>query len=376
MVLKQCLSFFRMGMKKILWILPNYNFYNIQRLNLLSSDYDILVLAGKNNDKLGFKNNVISKSKVIYASKHKDKFGFSLQVMIKIFSNLKGKDFIYLAVEKKNFFLLILILSYRFFSKSKAKVFSYNHMLLKSGNAKKNKLNRYLTKFFYRRLDKIIFYTKEGCEKAVELQLIKPEKAFWANNTINTIEVVKHYTFDFPPEKYTSILFIGRLIPSKEIAKLVEYYKTLKEKLPFLKMEVIGDGPDKQYIKDLVKVDKDVLWHGAIIKEEIIASIMKRNSAVFIPGLSGLSINHAFAYGRPYITLEADKHGPEIVYLKHNKNGFILRNDFNDNVREMTELLSNKSKLYEFCLSAKEKGEELTVEKWVEQMKSSLEYGN
>ena len=52
---------------------------------------------------------------------------------------------------------------------------------------------------------------------------------------------------------------------------------------------------------------------------------MKKASLVFVPGLSGLSINHAFAYGRPYATFSAERHGPEINYLINGVNGFIIK---------------------------------------------------
>nr|WP_321231927.1 glycosyltransferase family 4 protein [uncultured Psychroserpens sp.] len=362
-----------MEKKQILWILPNYNFYNIQRLNLLNSFFDILVIAGKRNDKLGFKSeNVVSKSEVIYANKHKESFGRSFQVVKLIVNNLKGKDFIYLAVEKKNFFLLLIVLLYRFFFNSKLQIFSYNHLSLKSGNSHMTNINKWLTKFYFKKLDRIIFYTQESCELAIERKMIDARKAYWANNTIDTIEVKKHYSFVSPPSKISSILFIGRLISSKRIADLIKYFDALSQTLPDLKLEIIGDGPDRTIVEEAIIKNNNIIWHGAIIDEVLIAPIMSRNSVVFIPGLSGLSINHAFAYGRAYITLEADKHGPEISYIKHGENGYILDGDFEENIIKFSNLLQDKEKLNAFCLNAKSKGEDLSVEKWVEQIKSSL----
>ncbi len=362
-----------MKKKQILWILPNYNFYNIQRLNLLNPFFDILVIAGKQNDKLGFKSaNIVSKSEVIYANKHKESFGRSFQVIKLILKHIKSKDFVYLAVEKKNLFLLLIVLVYKILFNSKLQIFSYNHLSLKSGNDRMAKINKWLNKFYFRRLDRVIFYTKESCELAVEKKMIDAEKAYWANNTIDTGEVKTHYTFVTPPKEISSMLFIGRLIPSKCVGELIKYFDALSRIIPGLKLEIIGDGPDKTIVEKAIAKDDNITWHGSLIDEADIAPIMKRASLVFIPGLSGLSINHAFAYGRPFITLVADKHGPEISYIKDGENGYILDGDFKENITKLSELLLDKEKLNTFCLNAKSKGEDLSVEKWVLQIKSSL----
>ncbi|WP_353779883.1 glycosyltransferase [Winogradskyella sp. 3972H.M.0a.05] len=362
-----------MKKKQILWILPNYNFYNIQRLNLLHSFFDILVMAGKQNDKLGFKTGkVVSKSEVIYVDKHKKEFWRSLKVIKLILKNLKDKDFVYLAVENKNLVILLVLLFYRRLKSLKFKIFSYNHMYLKSGNKYVAKINKLLTRFYFNKLDIIIFYTQKSCETALEQKIISPEKAFWANNTIDTNEVKKYYEF-IPPPANPSILFIGRLIPSKRVGDLIKYFDSLKSVIPKLKLEIIGDGPDKNIVEEAASKDENITWHGAIIDEQYIAPIMARNSIVFIPGLSGLSINHAFAYGRPYITLIADKHGPEISYITQGENGYVLNNKFQENIDKITDLLNNNEKLLEFSLKAKSKGEDLSVEKWVQQVKHILQ---
>ena len=99
---------------------------------------------------------------------------------------------------------------------------------------------------------------------------------------------------------------------------------------------------------------------------------MARASLVFIPGHSGLSINHAFAYGRPYVTLASNDHAPEIDYVENGKNGYILHYDLESNIEIINKLISNRITLENFCDNAKQKGNYLSVEKWVEQMKRSL----
>ena len=83
---------------------------------------------------------------------------------------------------------------------------------------------------------------------------------------------------------------------------------------------------------------------------------MSKNSAVFVPGLSGLSVNHAFAYGRPYITKDLPGHGPEISHLIDGKNGYLLKNTFLKNVEKIVKLLVDYELLSTFCKNAKQTG--------------------
>jgi len=109
-----------------------------------------------------------------------------------------------------------------------------------------------------------------------------------------------------------------------------------------------------------------------LLDEAEIAPIMKRASVVFIPGHSGLSVNHAFLYGRPYITLKGPSHAPELDYLENGKNGYLLTDNFESNVNTIVQLISNKRELEGFCEKAKQKGEYLSVINWVKQIKQSL----
>ena len=106
---------------------------------------------------------------------------------------------------------------------------------------------------------------------------------------------------------------------------LFKYYNEFKKRLNQtenpLTLEIIGDGSQREIVKKAIEKDKNILWHGTLVNEAEIAPIMERCSLVFIPGHSGLSINHAFAYGRPYITIESETHAPEINYLEHGING-------------------------------------------------------
>lgn len=91
---------------------------------------------------------------------------------------------------------------------------------------------------------------------------------------------------------------------------------------------------------------------------------------VFIPGHSGLSVNHAFSYGRAYFTIGGKDHGPEIEYIKHGINGGILGSDMEKNIQELEEYFLGDST--QVLRNAFDTGLELSVENWCEQFYGSL----
>ena len=100
---------------------------------------------------------------------------------------------------------------------------------------------------------------------------------------------------------------------------------------------------------------------------------MKSSHLVFIPGHSGLSIVHAFCYGKPYATIDSEDHGPETAYLEDNNNGLLLSGDIEQDCERIAALISD-SRLYgEACRAAYETGCGLSKENWSRQMKYALE---
>ncbi|MBO6881099.1 glycosyltransferase family 4 protein [Winogradskyella sp.] len=361
---------------KILWLAPNFNHYKARFLNHLAKDEDInlTILSGAGRNNMGDQELVEDWDFIhIKVDVLKKDFGKSKEVKQQLKSIFGNFDWVLIPAEKKNIPLLLFAGKLRK-QYPNVRLFSYNHAQFKSKKTVLSVLDSALTRFFYKKLDKVIFYTENAREKAINQRLISLHKAFWANNTIDNTEIEKYYSYQLPSQTPT-IVFIGRLIASKRVKDLIAYYKAIKLELPNLELEIIGDGPEQIHIKNTVEADKDIKWHGTLVDEAKIAPIMKRASIVFVPGLSGLSINHAFAYGRSYVTLVADKHGPEISYLNHNENGYLLNGNFEENTKAIASLLKNRDKLEQFCNNAMQKGHQLSVSRWVQQIKLSLVNG-
>lgn len=368
-------------MTKILWLAPNFNHYKARFLNHLARDPDISLYILSGTGRVGFGDKKLVKDwsfdyQQIPVSKKK--FGFSLKVANALKALFVNFDWVLITVEKKIFFIFIYALFLRFRARLKGrqiKLISYNHPLLKSGNGRVTWIDTWLTKFFYSQLDRVIFYSEASCIWAINQKLIKPEIAYWANNTIDTLTVSENYNFTYPQNKPKHIVFIGRLIASKKVDVAIKYFELLQQRFEseHLILDIIGDGPDADIVISASSKNKQIKWHGALIEESYISPIMKKCSFVFLPGDSGLSINHAFAYGRPYVTMISKNHGPEISYISENKNGLILNIDRTSvNLKKMEELLINEKMLNKFCDNAKLKSSEISIENWITKIKYAL----
>lgn len=356
---------------KVLWLAPHLNHYKSRLLNCLhmSGRVSLCVLKGVQAKNKGYANSENNNSFFVDSvSVEKKYFGRSIKVISKCLklNNKNNYDWIMIPAEGKNILLILIFWALKPFHN--ARLFSYNHAV--TGNKLHHRL---ISKIMYFLLDRVVFYTENEKEKALKMGLLTRSKSFFANNTYDNTEVAKYNKFCIKNNEIKLILFIGRLIPSKNISLLFKYYKELKKIIPDLKIVIIGDGPDSYVVKRESASDTDIEWVGALSSEKNISPLMARADLVFIPGLSGLSINHAFAYGKPYITCANTEHGPEAWYLKDGVNGLVLgAKDFKFDCNRLNELLQNTSLYAEFCRNAFATANTYSIDKWVQEMEICL----
>jgi glycosyltransferase involved in cell wall biosynthesis len=112
---------------------------------------------------------------------------------------------------------------------------------------------------------------------------------------------VDSHFIETPKEKENSIVFIGRLIPYKNIDVLIKAFSLVKSDIPDAKFHIIGEGPSRQKLQQLsVQLGvEDIVFHGYLDearKEKILRSAKIICSASVVEGF-GISVIEGMAKG-------------------------------------------------------------------------------
>ncbi len=146
----------------------------------------------------------------------------------------------------------------------------------------------------------------------------------------NTVEVENMQNLS-TTEKDT-LLFVGRLQPSKKIDLLIRSFSSMCASLPgHVQLNIVGaaanDSPGyDNYLKQLAQLEgagDRIVFHGKVDEPTALRNLYARAYAYVSPGPVGLAVLHSFAYGVPVITMKNEKHGPERHNIIHNVNGIL-----------------------------------------------------
>jgi len=311
------------------------------------------------------------------------KFGMSLAVAKKVLQLTCRERFAFIMIPADRKRILLTLFLVLFKPVYGYKLFSYNHAWCGSINDSylARMFNRWITRLMYAMLDRIVFYTRHEKDIAMEMKLLPSRKAFYANNTVDTDEI--RALCPLEPKIITppAMLFIGRLVAEKNVHLALQYYRGIKKAIPEFRLIVIGDGPDAMQVKQAAQIDPDIIWTGMLSQEQQISIYMRQASFVFNPGSAGLSVAHAFAYGKPFVVLRQANgkgnreivHGPEIWYLRPGENGLLLDgDDLQADCQQIIALLTDADRYRRMVLNAIETGRKISVGQWIEQMTQSL----
>ncbi len=147
-----------------------------------------------------------------------------------------------------------------------------------------------------------------------------------------------------PPDASKTIkcVCVARLIYYKNQQFLIGVFKLLKEKGLNITLDIIGNGPDMEMLKQKIAnagLTDMVFLHGSINNVEDYL----KNANIFtysaIDGLFGISLLEALAAGLPFVALKGRADGDRLV---DGVNGFIVEGeDTEQYVAKMLELINN-----------------------------------
>jgi glycosyltransferase involved in cell wall biosynthesis len=188
-----------------------------------------------------------------------------------------------------------------------------------------SKSHRFLLRLLLMRLaDAILFYTDGEVEEYRAAQGKRDRRIVTAlNNGINVEPIAALRQPYHANARENAILFIGRLTKKPELPVLLKALSD--QRLHNVRLEVVGDGPEKRALETLAKelgVDERIAWHGGTTDEKMIAGIANKCRLFVYPGGVGLSLLHAMAYGLPAVVHDDRyNHMPEIAAFYSANNG-------------------------------------------------------
>jgi len=147
----------------------------------------------------------------------------------------------------------------------------------------------------------------------------------WITPTKEDYDIASILSKDFRGKK---ILYVGGLIERKGVQYLIEAFAKLVSEYNDLNLWIVGDGPLRSFLADLVrrlKIEKNVTFFGWIPHNKIAPYFLSADVFV-LPSWNepwGLVINEAMSVGKPIITTFGVGSCYDLV--KNGVNGFIVR---------------------------------------------------
>ena len=361
----------------ILWIAPNLNHYNARFLHRLveRTGLRITVYAGQQQPDIGHRpHEGVVRFATVVSQARKGNFSFRLSVFRDLWRLVRsgGFDVVLMPLEIKH--LPIILYLFTMQSLFGYHLVTYNHPLSPGRGSVGRLIHGGAARLLFGLYDRVIFYTEKARDEAVARRCLPVRKAFFANNTLDTDEIWQDFEFQVNTSEPKVLLFIGRLMPNKRWDLLLKYYESLKELLPGLRLNIIGDGPEAPLVREAAAADPGITWQGAVVNEAAIRAHMAAAHLVLVPGDTGLSIVHAFAYGKPYVTLPSLEHGPEIAYLLHGANGLMLSGEIWRDRETIASLLRDDDRYAAMCRAAFETAQGLSIEHWCRAIEAALDF--
>lgn len=218
------------------------------------------------------------------------------------------------------------------------------------------KNHKWIARIIFKRVKLFFAFTDMFANYAIR-HGIKKEKIRRFYITLSDIYSIKRERR--PDTNYFTLLFVGVLKPVKNVTCLLKASKEAQEKIPNLRLWIVGDGPEKQKLTEIVKTHKiqGVHFLGSLLNEKIPELTAKCDAYVHPSRSEGFcfAILEAQTGGAPIICADI----PENKALATNENALLFKdNDSADLAKNILMLYQNKElqkKLSEASLQSAKK---------------------
>lgn len=232
----------------------------------------------------------------------------------------------------------------------------YNH------KRKRNRVARIVERFralVHRRCDVLIAYSADGVRHLHERNRVPRERLFLARNTLD-VEAIQDRVAGLSREEIRAIrrdagagdddvllVFAGRIVPIKHPDWVVRAVTRLRAKGHPVRALFVGDGDGLPALRELVASlphdARDAIRFSGRVPVSEVERYLRAGDITVMPGLTGLAIVHSFAVGRPYVTIDAPFHSPEIEHLRDGVTGRLAPFSFEGFCDAVEDLVADRA---------------------------------
>jgi glycosyltransferase involved in cell wall biosynthesis len=118
-------------------------------------------------------------------------------------------------------------------------------------------------------------------------------------------------------------LFLGSLRAARGLAFLVGAADRIVAQVPDFVLVIAGDGSEREHLEALAKSRPHVAMAGRTDGESKLG-LLRAAEIMLLPAHIGLNVVDGFAAGKPTVTVDLARHGPEFEYVSDGVNGVVL----------------------------------------------------
>lgn len=195
-------------------------------------------------------------------------------------------------------------------------------------------------------------------------------KCYYMPNSLDNIpEIDSDYT--------KNVVTVGRLSKEKGFDDLIDVFKKVVAKNPNYKLDIIGDGPERNNLKNIIAnlhLENNIILHG-FQNKDYINDVLSHSKAFIVTSYTesfGIALLEGMSYGLPGIIFDSASGSLELI--KNNFSGYVIKNRSKDVMaKKIIKLLDNKKEISIMGKNAKETAKKYSFEKIKERWLNFLE---
>lgn len=184
--------------------------------------------------------------------------------------------------------------------------------------------------------DGLLVYSDAG--KAWLEKYLPEGKVAVARNTmaVDVPEVLVSASIERTAQDLNPLIIVssGRFTKGKEIPKLISLFARVVREIPGARLVLIGDGPERREAEEIARAECPgaVTFVGSCYDPEVLTELFLQADLAVSAGAVGLGVNHALAFGLPFVTFQRQHgyppyHHPEYEFIIEGLTGRTVRSD-------------------------------------------------